>query len=181
MISRTFSSTSIVLKRRNVGEFDRVVTFLSRDQGKLTALAKGCRKMSSSRLSSFEPGNLMELFLVRTQAAPIVTQTKALWSSSDLRSNLIKVKQLSQVLEIVDTLFSEGQAEPELFDMVLEIIQNLDITAHSFESTRRKLQDIISALGYQEPQELGITSLSQYISLLAGKPLRSFEFLSVTR
>ncbi len=164
-----------------MGECDRMVTVLTKDQGKMTGLAKGCRRLTSSKLSILEPGNIAELFWVKTQGAPLITQAKILWSVSDLRHGLAQIKQLSQILEIVDTLFSEGQAEEELFELVAEMIRGVSNTASSYATTKLKLEQLVTDLGYQDPQEVGHASLLDYVSVLADRPLKSFEYLTVKR
>jgi len=44
----------IVLRYTNLGEADKILTILTRNNGKIKAIAKGCRKPKSSLLSSSE-------------------------------------------------------------------------------------------------------------------------------
>ena len=49
MKTRTFSTKGIVLKRVNVGETERSINLLTQEYGKMTCVAKGVRKIKSSK------------------------------------------------------------------------------------------------------------------------------------
>ena len=76
MSHHSSSTDAIVLKRTSVGESDRIVTLLTPEQGKLTCVAKGVRKLTSSQRAYLEPGNLVSIYLIETTGMPILTQTK---------------------------------------------------------------------------------------------------------
>src|SRR5437879_1789564 len=104
MSIKTFSTEAIVLKRTNVGELDRIITFLSEDQGKLVGVAKGVRKLNSSQSAYLEPGNHVSLLLVNTKSLPIVTQTRLIDDFAETKKDLKSMKKLVEVLEIIDRL-----------------------------------------------------------------------------
>ena len=66
--SKNFNVNGIILKRNKVGETDRVVTLLTQDYGKLVAVAKGVRKLTSSKRAALEPGNLVRAYFVKTKS-----------------------------------------------------------------------------------------------------------------
>ncbi len=85
------------------------------------------------------------------------------------------IRQLTQVLEIVDKLFVENQEELELFETVKKILSNL---GKSNSYTKKQLNYIIEQLGYDEPEGQHL-SLLDYVSQIAEKPMRSWEYLRV--
>ncbi|MEN8253634.1 MAG: DNA repair protein RecO [Patescibacteria group bacterium] len=184
-MKRSFSTPAIILKRSNVGETDRVLTLLTRKRGKLVCIAKGVRKMGSSKRAYLEPGNYVDAFLIKTKSMPLLTQAKLINQFSDGNSNLKKIRQLTQVLEIVDRLFVEGEEELELFEQVREILNLLSSPSPETGGTSRytkigeiksKLQNIISQLGYHSSNGL---SLLDHVAELSDKPMRSWEYLRV--
>ena len=66
--SRSFNADGIVLKRNKVGETDRVISLLTQEYGKLVAVAKGVRKLSSSKRAFLEPGNLVKAYFIKTKS-----------------------------------------------------------------------------------------------------------------
>ena len=51
---RTYKIEGIVLRRRNLGEADRILTVLSRESGKISIKAPGVRRIPSRRSSHVE-------------------------------------------------------------------------------------------------------------------------------
>ena len=43
----TYRATGVVLKRTDLGEADRIVTFISAEHGKLKGVARGVRRIGS--------------------------------------------------------------------------------------------------------------------------------------
>ena len=51
---RVFRTPAIILKRRDFGEADRMLTVLTPAYGKLDVLAKGARKLTSTKMGHVE-------------------------------------------------------------------------------------------------------------------------------
>ncbi|MGC8781903.1 MAG: DNA repair protein RecO, partial [Anaerolineae bacterium] len=62
---RLYRVAAIVLKRRDQGEADRLLTVLTRDRGKLSLLAKGVRRQASRKAGHIEPFTLVDLLVVK--------------------------------------------------------------------------------------------------------------------
>lgn len=172
---RTFTTPALVLKRVNVGEHDRIVTLLTRDQGKVVAIAKGVRKVTSSRRADVEPGSLIRAHFVITKGLPILTQTVRTGTHSSPQT-LSGLKQLLQVLEIIDSLFVEADAEPELFDQVVTICQAVTQKKCTNQEVKSHLMAILSQLGY--PLTGTSQSIADHVSAIIEKPLLSWRYLS---
>jgi len=175
---KTFSTAAIVLKRANVGEADRVITLFTRDQGKLVCIAKGVRQITSSKRAYLEPGNYIKAFLVNTKSWPILTQAQLNDDFSTAKKDLAKIRQLEQILEIVDALFVENQAEEILFDEVLNILKKITQPQPVNGYIRSRLEYLIENLGYPKPTNPQ-QPISDYVSELVDKPMRSWKFLKI--
>ncbi|MFZ1721960.1 MAG: DNA repair protein RecO [Microgenomates group bacterium] len=179
MTQRTFSCTGIVLKRINTGETDRIVTLLTKEQGKMVAVAKGVRTLSSTKRASLEPGNIVKAFFVRTKSLPLLTQTRLVSDCIDLPQTLQRLRQLSELLEILEKLFVEEELDLNTFRTVLNV-RNLVISKQSSpKKVRESLVSLIVALGFQNPDDTKHTSISEYVASLSEKPMRSYEFLKL--
>jgi DNA repair protein RecO len=179
MRNKSFSCEGIVLKRVNTGEVDRVVTLLTPDQGKLTCVAKGVRKMTSSQRASLEPGNHISAFFIETQSLPLLTQTTLIHEFRGTKQDLVGIKRLSAVLEIVDRLFPENVEELELFQEVVQILHTLHKPGFHFSVIQDKLRVIIQNLGYQDLEDTPYKSITEYVAVLADRPMKSYDFLTV--
>lgn len=168
---------AIVLKRSNVGEKDRVVTLFTEKQGKIVSIAKGCRDLHSSRLSTLEPGNLVDIYLIPTKSMPILTQVQLMNDFIQTKTSLKKMKQLLQVLEIVDSLSVEDQNQ-EVFTRFSSILHSLN-AAHLFAGIKEELSLLVEEFGFQHVGETEYKTVGEYVSSLSDKPLHSYDFLTI--
>ena len=197
MNTKSFSTPAIVLKRKNLSETDRLVTLLTRQQGKLVCIAKGARQMKSTKRAYLEPGNYIVALFINTKSLPLLTQAKLIDDFAQSKKELKSIRQLTQVLEIVDRLFAEGEEDEQLFDEVLAIIKLINLSpampASRQESERtpssavakaeknvvsevkKRLQSLVAKLGY--PTVNG--SLLDQVAQLSDRPMRSWEYLRV--
>jgi len=175
--SKNFIVDGIVLKRSKVGETDRVITLLTREYGKLVAVAKGVRKISSSKRAFLEPGNLVKAYFIKTKSLPLLTQAKLVGDCSQVRNDLIEIRKLTQFLEILEKLFIEDEIEENLFNNILELRQKISDRNITNIQIKRRLENLIEKLGFPHPKETKFGSILDYVSSLTNKPMRSFEYL----
>ncbi len=176
---KSFSTEAIVLKRSNVGESDRVVTLLTKDRGKVACIAKGVRKMTSSKRAFLEPGNHVKCLMISTSSMPLLTQATLIDDCSSIHSTMPKLRQLSQLLEIIDALFVEDQTDEYLFNDILEIRSEIVQEAPTSGRIKQLFETLIENLGYQNPSETKYHTLLEYVSAIADKPMNSWEYLKV--
>lgn len=173
------STQAIVLKRVNTGESDRVVTLLTPDEGKVVCVAKGVRKLSSSNRAYLEPGNLVQAYFIHTKSLPLLTQARLIHDHSQAKTTLAKLRQLSQVLEIADRLFAEQSPEPELFELTLETLYELNQASPRLHTIKTNLSHLIAQLGFWPEESDERISVLDLVAQITEKPMRSWDFLTV--
>ncbi len=82
---RLYRLRGIVLRRRDLGEADRIVTVLTAERGKLRLVAKGSRRTSSKLAGHLEPFSAARLLVARTRGLDIISQAEMLESFPRLR------------------------------------------------------------------------------------------------
>ncbi len=169
---------ALILKRSNSGEADRIVTMLTPDFGKITAVAKGCRKMGSSQRSHLEPGNVIDAYLIHTKSLPLLTQSRLVNNFSSIKTHLQGMKKLFQILEIIDTLFVEEASEEE-YHYMIEMIGELDKRPEAYNIIQERLNQMLMRMGYQDSRETTYKNVIEYVSSVAEKPMQSYNFLTV--
>lgn len=71
-----FRDQAVVLRCHKLGEADRIITMLSRNHGKVRAVAKGVRRTSSSFGSRLEPLNYVDVLCHTGRSLAIITQAE---------------------------------------------------------------------------------------------------------
>lgn len=177
--TRTAPVAGIILKRVNTGEADRIVTILTREYGKLVTVAKGVRKLTSSKKSYLEPANYVKMLLVKTSSLPIITQASLIDQAMSSDATLKNMRSVVQWLEIMDALFVEEELDGELFDLVLSSRELCLCPVIDREKLHSQLAKILQLLGFNDENDDKVYSITQFVNTLTDRPLKGFEYLTV--
>jgi len=123
---RSIRVHAIVLRHADWGEADRLITLYSREQGKLRAVAKGARKITSRKAGHLEPFTHVKLQLARGRDLYIVTQAETIDAYLPLRDTLKLTGTASYVVELLDRfVYDEEGANPTLFRLLADTLKRL--------------------------------------------------------
>lgn len=123
---RPFSTPAIILRRTNYGEADRIISFVTPERGKLSAIAKGVRKPKSKLAGGLELFSLCEVTCVEGRGdLALVTSARI----QQFFGNILKdydrmqfgyemIKQINRVTETV--------SEPEFYVLLRDSLAGLD-------------------------------------------------------
>jgi DNA repair protein RecO (recombination protein O) len=126
-VSEAHSSPAIVLRWRPYGESDKIVTFLSRDFGKFTGIAKGAARSKRRFVNSLEPLARVRIhFRQRPQASLAFLESSELLVPSGALSDPIRFAYGSYLAELVDRLTAEGQPAADLHALLAEALAELE-------------------------------------------------------
>lgn len=121
-----YGDEGVVLRTMRLGEADRIVSMLTRGQGKVRAVAKGVRRTTSKFGGRLEPLSHVSLLCWKGRELDIVNQAEVLEAFRTVREDLSRVSKAFTVLEVADQLSQEGHPTPRLFDMVLGALRALE-------------------------------------------------------
>jgi len=124
MNSKNFDA--LVIKSINFKDSDKIYTLLVRGLGKVSAKAKGVRKINSKRLSTLDTLNFIKVGLVGESDLRVLTETSLIYSFSNLKGNLEKLKTAYYFLELVNKLLQESSEYDEVFELLLKCLKRLD-------------------------------------------------------
>lgn len=124
--SRSYRAQAIVLKHREYGEADRILTLFTLEHGKLQAIAKGVRKVKSRKAGHLEPFTLVSLQLAKGRTWEVVAQAEAQKTFQNIRDELSLTAQAAYLVELIDRFSFEGEPNPALFKTLAEGLQRLD-------------------------------------------------------
>lgn len=116
---RVYQANAIVLRRINLGETDKIVTLLTREKGKLSAVAKGSRRPTSRLAGATELFGLCRMLLAVGQTLDVVTQVEVREAFPDLRHHLNRIAAASYMAELADHFTEERLPNEEIFDLLL--------------------------------------------------------------
>lgn len=147
---RSIRVHAIVLRHADWGEADRLVTLYSREQGKLRAVAKGARKITSRKAGHLEPFTQAKLQLSRGRDLFIVTQADTLDAYLPLRENLILTGNASYVVELLDRFVYEQEgANPTLFRLLADTLKRLAEGEDTWLAVRYYEMRLLDFLGFR--------------------------------
>src|SRR5262245_52736465 len=119
---------AVVLRTVDYGEADRVVTLLCKDGGKLGALARGARKSTKRFGAALALFGVGEATLVERAGAELWTLESFHGARGFPRimADVAKVAHGGYACELVRELAPPRQAEPELFALLVTLLDLLD-------------------------------------------------------
>lgn len=119
---RTLRTEAIVLKRRNFGEADRLLTLYTREFGKLQAIAKGARKPQSRKTGHVELFMRSRLLLAEGRDLHIITQAEMIDAYPVLRQDLVRTTYASYVVELLDRFTVEEDVNQDIYHLLSEAL-----------------------------------------------------------
>jgi DNA repair protein RecO (recombination protein O) len=146
-----FNTHAIVTRSLNYGESDKIVTFFTKDFGKVKGIAKGARRskkrfqnaldlFSHIRLTFFDREGMG---LVRAENCDIFT------SFRHIREDLKKIYFGAYFLELINEMTGERQSHPEAFDLLLACLTALESSEPQEEQLRVFEIRMLSLFGYR--------------------------------
>ena len=115
---RVYKTEAIVLKHSPLGEADRIYTLYTPTFGKLRALAKGVRRITSRKAGHLEPLTRAALLLAQGQNLDIITECKTLEAYLPLRGDLWRTSGGLYMAELTDQLTVERAENYQLYHLL---------------------------------------------------------------
>jgi DNA repair protein RecO (recombination protein O) len=120
-----YRDEGIVLRTYKLGEADRIVVMMTREHGKVRAVAKGIRKTKSKIGARLEPMAHVQLLLYRGKDLDVVSQVETIDPAPALHDDLDRMTQAMAVLEAVDLAAPDRERSPELYAMLVGALRTL--------------------------------------------------------
>lgn len=117
---------AIVLSVRNWGEADRIVTLFSKEYGKTEAVAYGARKPRSALAASVQLFTQAEITLAEGKRIDTLKQCHIMRSFRVLREDLTRMAYGSFLTEVCEVLTADGQADEELYDRLIILLEMME-------------------------------------------------------
>ena len=114
-----YRDQAVVIRTQKLGEADRIVTLISREHGRIRAVAKGVRRTKSKFGARLEPASYVDIQLYTGKTFDVVTQVESLENFGDAISHdYQKWTIASAILEAAER-FTSNEGEPALQQFLL--------------------------------------------------------------
>jgi DNA repair protein RecO (recombination protein O) len=114
-----YRAEAVVLRTHKLGEADRIITLLTRDHGRVRAVAKGVRRTTSRWGSRLEPFSYVDLQLAEGRNLDVITQAETIVPfGSRLGADYERYTAGTAMLETAERVVTEDR-EPALQQFLL--------------------------------------------------------------
>jgi DNA repair protein RecO (recombination protein O) len=127
--SRVYRTHALVLRRRDQGDADRILTLFTPELGRLEVIAKGVRKTSSRKAGHLEPFTHVSLLLAQARTWDIITEVVTVEPFRHLRENLDAIGRAGYVAELVDAFAQSDDEHRNVWDLTTFVLRELDASA----------------------------------------------------
>lgn len=148
---RLYRTEAIVLRRRDYGEADRLLTVFTPDRGKLVLLAKGVRKTLSRKAGHVELFTHGMYLVARGRTWDLISQAETVEPYTGLRADLMRTSYAYYVTELLDSFTQEHDAQPPLFRLLAETLARLSTIDLSLAPLLARFYELrlLALAGYQ--------------------------------
>ncbi|MBI2420988.1 MAG: DNA repair protein RecO [Candidatus Levybacteria bacterium] len=170
---------AIIIKRKDSGEADRLLTVFTKGNGKMKIKAKGVRKISSRRGGHVELLNTSILSLYNGGKMPILTEAVTLRAFSPEKNGLEKIGAAFHLCELIDGLCAEHQENQRVYALIKRTIEELENTEEIDSLLNQFERDLLDLLGFWPKEKYLDPQDSQYvIEDILERKLRSKKILA---
>ena len=164
-----------MLHHTNYGEADRFLRLLTAERGKISALARGVRRMNSRKAGHLEPFTLISAQLSKGHGSEwIVDQVSTMEAFPSMTEVLSRTIQGSYVTELADRFTVEEIENRQLFRLTLETIRRIASMDDSFPAIRFFDLRLLDLTGYRPQLQQcvvcgkSLEPVNQYFSSIFG-------------
>jgi DNA repair protein RecO (recombination protein O) len=146
----TYQADAVVLRRLDYGEADRILTLLTREHGKLAAIAKGSRRGKARLGGSLDLFGRSRMMLAKGRNLDVVAQVERRGDVRNISGDLQRTAYACLVAEVADKVLEERHPVDDVFELVVTTIERLNMPERSarVEGAWFAMR-ILDLLGYQ--------------------------------
>ena len=121
-----YKDEAVVVRTMRLGEADRIVTFIGRNNGKIRGVAKGVRRTKSRFGGRLEPFSHVSLVMWRGKSdLDTVTQAEVLEPFRPIRENLDRFALGEVMLEACDRVVQEREPSGRVLNLLVDSLHEL--------------------------------------------------------
>ncbi len=124
------SSESLIIRQMDFKENDKIITFLTRNEGKKAGILKGSKKLRSENVGISEPFTHVDIFYLEKASTELVQIRKfnLIESFYPIRQGYHKILYATYFTELIHLCVIDPQDSPHFFALLLSALQTLQHT-----------------------------------------------------
>lgn len=147
---RSFRAAAVVLRHKDWGEADQLLTLYTREHGKLRVVAKGARKITSRKAGHLQPFTYVNLQLAKGRDLMIVTQAETVNAFLGIGADLMKTGYASYVIELLDRfVYEDDGGNSGVFRMLVETLERLEKESDAWVAVRYYEMRLLDHVGFR--------------------------------
>lgn len=120
-----YSSEGIILRTRPLGEADVLATILTRQEGKIDAVARGARRGRSRLLAATQPFTESRLLIWRGRSLDSLSQAEVVQSFRGLQQDLARLACATYCAELITHFLADREPNPAVYELCREALTYL--------------------------------------------------------
>ncbi len=144
-----YKAEAVVLRSRNLGEADKIVTLFTYERGKVDAVAKGVRRPRSRLLGVTQLFTHGRYMLYERKSLDTISQGEIVRSFLPLREDLYRMAHASYMAELIDQTTELNDRHPQLFPLLLMTMEMLATGQQLALTTRYFELQLMQQLGFR--------------------------------
>lgn len=148
----TVTVTGIVLATMSIGDYDKRLTILTKERGKITAFAKGARRPNSALLACSQPFTYGEFMLYAGRNSYNIQSVNIHNYFGELRNDIKTVYYGLYFCEFVEYMTSEGNDERAVMKLLYQSLRALSNDKIGIDLVRYVFELKLITLGGEGPQ-----------------------------
>ncbi len=123
-----FSSPAILIRRLDYGDYDLIITFLTQQQGKITAIAKSAKRSTKRFAGVLELFSLLDIVVSgkRGKGLPVLTEASLSKPLGNIRSDIKKTAYASYWAELVNDSLEDDKPQTSVFRLLAYALTAMD-------------------------------------------------------
>lgn len=121
-----YKYNAIILGSREIGETDRVYSFLTKESGKVRAIGRGTRKPIAKLAGNLEPLSLVEIFLSKSKGLGNISGVIPLENFVLIKNNIEALSEVLAVFKILEKILQEDQREEKIYSYLESFLLSIE-------------------------------------------------------
>ena len=122
----TYKTRGLIIKRRNLGELDRLITVYTENYGKLLLRARSVRKSESKLKGHLELFLCSDLIIAQGKSLDIITGAETIESFPKLREDLSSLSAIHYISMITDKLIAGSEKDESIYCLLINSFRDIE-------------------------------------------------------